>query len=86
MCSDYAEYMAVHDLYSRFQFLWMGAEDDAVFLQGMLEGMTRIEAEAYTKLASMGASKLKKVFLVRWSAASSNKLMLKTCTIFYTVP
>lgn len=32
--------------------------DDAVFLQAMLEGMARIEAMAYTTLASLGASPL----------------------------
>ena len=35
-------------------------EDDAIFLQGMLEGMTNIEAEAYSQLRQMGASKLRK--------------------------
>ena len=64
----------------------MRAEDDAVFLQGMLEGMTRIEAEAYTKLANMGASKLRKVFLVRWSAASSKSFIVKTCILFILYP
>ncbi len=29
--------------------------DDSVFLQGMLEGMTRIEAQAYTLMYDLGA-------------------------------
>ncbi len=32
--------------------------DDRVFFQGMLEGIARIEAEAYAKLGELGASKL----------------------------
>lgn len=40
------------------------SEDDAIFLQGMLEGMTNVEAEAYSQLRKMGASKLKKVILI----------------------
>ncbi len=35
---------------------------DAVFLQGMLEGIARIEAQGYTLLAQLGAPKLKAVF------------------------
>lgn len=36
--------------------------DDAVFLQGMFEGIARIEAQGYTLLAQLGAPKLKAVF------------------------
>ena len=42
-------------------FLFSVVDDDVAFLQGMLEGMTNIEAEAYSQLGKMGASKLKKV-------------------------
>jgi sugar (pentulose or hexulose) kinase len=36
--------------------------DDAVFLQGMLEGVARIEAQGYALLMQLGAPKLKAVF------------------------
>ncbi|QKT04751.1 FGGY-family carbohydrate kinase [Ectothiorhodospiraceae bacterium 2226] len=36
-------------------------EDEAVFLQGMLEGMARIEAEGYARLAELGAPPLRSV-------------------------
>ncbi|GIL57680.1 hypothetical protein Vafri_12808 [Volvox africanus] len=36
-------------------------DDDAVFLQGLLEGISQIEAAAYSRLAAMGASPLKEV-------------------------
>ncbi len=36
--------------------------DDTVFLQGMLEGIARIEAQGYALLAQLGAPKLKAVF------------------------
>lgn len=35
--------------------------DDALFLQGMLEGIAAIEARSYALLRSMGASPLSKV-------------------------
>ncbi|GIL90925.1 hypothetical protein Vretimale_17123 [Volvox reticuliferus] len=36
-------------------------DDDAVFFQGLLEGISQIEAAAYSRLAAMGASPLKEV-------------------------
>lgn len=36
-------------------------QDDALFLQGMLESISRVEAEAFDLLAKLGASKLKEV-------------------------
>ncbi len=36
--------------------------DDAVFLQGMLEGIARVEAQGYALLAQLGAPKLNTVF------------------------
>ncbi|GLI67893.1 hypothetical protein VaNZ11_012217 [Volvox africanus] len=36
-------------------------DDDAEFLQGLLEGISQIEAAAYSRLAAMGASPLKEV-------------------------
>lgn len=35
--------------------------DDRIFFQGILEGIARIEAEAYAKLGELGASKLKSI-------------------------
>ncbi|PZF75314.1 carbohydrate kinase [Aestuariivirga litoralis] len=35
--------------------------DDRIFFQGILEGIARIEAEAYAKLGALGASKLKSI-------------------------
>ena len=37
------------------------AESDAVFLQGLLEGVARIEAESYQLLQQLGATPVKKV-------------------------
>ncbi len=36
--------------------------DDAVFLQGMLEGIARIEAQTYQLLAQLGATPVSKVY------------------------
>ncbi len=38
------------------------SENPVVFLQGMLEGMARIEAEAYALLTRLGASELRQVY------------------------
>lgn len=38
------------------------SENSVVFLQGMLEGMARIEAEAYALLTKLGASELRQVY------------------------
>ena len=40
--------------------LWP-ADDDAAFLQGMLEGIAGVEAQAYKLLADMGATPLTEV-------------------------
>ncbi|KAK9866041.1 hypothetical protein WJX84_002894 [Apatococcus fuscideae] len=45
--------------------------DDAVFLQGMLESMSRTEAEGYRRLAEKGVSKLTCIFTCGGGAASS---------------
>ncbi|AGF53179.1 slr1420 [Synechocystis sp. PCC 6803] len=37
-------------------------ENDAIFLQGLLEGLARIEAQGYEKLQKLGATTLTKVF------------------------
>ncbi|PNW86846.1 hypothetical protein CHLRE_02g098150v5 [Chlamydomonas reinhardtii] len=44
--------------------------DDAVFLQGLLEGIADIEAAAYRRLADMGASPLKEVLTAGGGAAN----------------
>jgi sugar (pentulose or hexulose) kinase len=36
--------------------------DDVAFLQGLLEGLARIEAQGYEKLQKLGATTLTKVF------------------------
>ena len=36
-------------------------DDDALFLHGMLEGMARIEAQGYARLAELGATPLRAV-------------------------
>jgi len=45
-------------------------EDDAVFLQGLLEGIANIEALAYEKLETLGAPALKKVLTVGGGASN----------------
>lgn len=45
-------------------------EDDAVFLQGLLEGIARIEQEAYARLASLGATPVTRVLTVGGGAAN----------------
>ncbi|KAG2426897.1 hypothetical protein HXX76_012684 [Chlamydomonas incerta] len=44
--------------------------DDALFLQGLLEGIADIEAAAYRRLADMGASPLKEVLTAGGGAAN----------------
>jgi sugar (pentulose or hexulose) kinase len=44
--------------------------DDRLFLQGMLEGIARIEAQAYAKLADLGASPLASIRTVGGGAAN----------------
>ncbi|WP_420348171.1 FGGY-family carbohydrate kinase [Pelagibius sp.] len=46
-------------------------EDDAVFLQGLLEGVARIEREAYGRLASLGATPVARVLTVGGGAANA---------------
>ncbi len=45
-------------------------EDDAVFLQGLLEGVARIEQEAYARLAGLGATPVTRVLTVGGGAAN----------------
>ncbi|GLC37560.1 hypothetical protein PLESTB_001760900 [Pleodorina starrii] len=45
-------------------------EDDALFLQGLLEGIAQIEAAAYGRLAAMGASPLRQVLTAGGGAAN----------------
>ncbi|PNH07671.1 hypothetical protein TSOC_005809, partial [Tetrabaena socialis] len=45
-------------------------DDDAVFFQGILEGIADIEAAAYGRLAEMGASPLKEVLTAGGGAAN----------------
>lgn len=45
-------------------------DDDAVFLQGLLEGIARIEHDAYARLASLGATPVKQVTSVGGGAAN----------------
>lgn len=45
-------------------------EDDAVFLQGLLEGVAQIERDAYAQLAELGATPVKKVLTVGGGAAN----------------
>ncbi|WP_299390778.1 FGGY-family carbohydrate kinase [Pelagibius sp.] len=45
-------------------------EDDAVFLQGLLEGVAQIEQEAYALLASLGATPVTRVLTVGGGAAN----------------
>ncbi|MEM9550194.1 MAG: FGGY-family carbohydrate kinase [Pseudomonadota bacterium] len=44
--------------------------DDAVFLQGMLEGMARIEADGYARLAELGAPALRSIRTVGGGATN----------------
>lgn len=45
--------------------------DDRIFLQAILEGIARIEAEAYAKLGALGASKLKSIRTAGGGSANS---------------
>ncbi|GFR50176.1 hypothetical protein Agub_g12343 [Astrephomene gubernaculifera] len=45
-------------------------KDDAVFLQGLLEGIAQIESDAYHRLAQLGASPLKEVLTAGGGAAN----------------
>ena len=45
--------------------------DDRVFFQGILEGIARIEAEAYAKLGELGASPLKSIRTAGGGAANA---------------
>ena len=44
--------------------------DDVVFLQGLLQGISRIEAQAYQVLADLGAPKLKRLYSTGGGAAN----------------
>ena len=45
--------------------------DDALFLQGMLEGMARIEAQGYRLLARLGAPEVRRVMTLGGGAANA---------------
>lgn len=45
-------------------------EEDAVFLQGLLEGIARIERDAYARLADLGATPVRQVTTVGGGAAN----------------
>ncbi len=45
-------------------------DDDARFLHGLLEGLARIEAEAYRRLAELGAPPVRRIFSVGGGAAN----------------
>ena len=45
--------------------------DDRVFFQGILEGIARIEAEAYAKLGALGASPLRSIRTAGGGAANA---------------
>ncbi|NIA67712.1 FGGY-family carbohydrate kinase [Pelagibius litoralis] len=46
-------------------------EDDAIFLQGLLEGIAGIERDAYARLAELGATPLRQVLTVGGGAANA---------------
>jgi len=46
-------------------------DDDHLFLQGLLEGMTRIEAKGYSRLAEIGAPRLRSVRTVGGGAVNA---------------
>ncbi|KXZ44544.1 hypothetical protein GPECTOR_65g162 [Gonium pectorale] len=52
-------------------------EDDAVFLQGLLEGMASVEAAAYRRLAEMGASPLQEVLTAGGGAANPKWTLIR---------
>ncbi len=55
--------------------------DDAVFLQGMLEGIARIEAQGYALLAQLGAPKLKAVFTTGGGAQNAAWERIRACQL-----
>ncbi|MEM9317984.1 MAG: FGGY-family carbohydrate kinase [Pseudomonadota bacterium] len=46
-------------------------DDDAAFLHGMLEGIARIEAQCYAKMAALGAPPLRQLFTAGGGAANA---------------
>jgi D-ribulokinase len=57
------------------------SENPVVFLQGMLEGMARIEAEAYALLARLGASELRRVYTAGGGARNENWAVMREMAI-----
>ena len=57
-------HMLVPCLLCSLQLLVMSADDDAVFLHGLLEGIASIEAEAYALLGTLGGGAVTKVTLL----------------------
>lgn len=56
-------------------------EQPTVFLQGMLEGIARIEAEAYGLLATLGASALRQIYTAGGGAQNSAWTRIRERTI-----
>jgi D-ribulokinase len=57
------------------------SENSVVFLQGMLEGMARIEAEAYALLTRLGASELRRVYTAGGGAKNENWSVMREMAI-----
>jgi sugar (pentulose or hexulose) kinase len=55
--------------------------DDRVFLQGILEGIARIEADAYARLAALGASRLTSIRTVGGGAANAAWMEIRHRTL-----
>ncbi|KAF6265806.1 hypothetical protein COO60DRAFT_1266157 [Scenedesmus sp. NREL 46B-D3] len=56
-------------------------EDDALFLQGMLESMARIEAQAYRLLAQLGASKVTSVLTAGGGAVNDKWTAMRAAAL-----
>jgi D-ribulokinase len=57
------------------------SENSVVFLQGMLEGMARIEAEAYALLTRLGASELRQVYTAGGGAKNERWVVMREMAI-----
>eukprot|EP00878_Enallax_costatus_P034508 GHUV01038266.1.p1 GENE.GHUV01038266.1~~GHUV01038266.1.p1 ORF type:complete len:414 (+),score=132.25 GHUV01038266.1:205-1446(+) len=55
--------------------------DDAVFLQGMLKGMSRIEAQAYKLLSDLGASPVKSVLTAGGGAVNEKWTAMRAAAL-----
>ena len=66
-------------------------DNDVIYFQGMLEGIAEIEAQAYQRLAALGAPTVSAVYSVgggsknsAWTTIRKNKLQIKMKTPQYT--